>query len=63
MIVVGGGSGGLLSGSGFTIDTNSNYVISVGSGGASVSSNCNGSSATNSFFITRPSSNGLKQIG
>jgi len=32
--VGGGGAGGLLTGTGVTIDTNSNYVVTVGAGGA-----------------------------
>jgi len=47
----GGGAGGLLSGSGVTIDTNSNYLVTVGSGGTgSTSSSSAGSSGSNSAF-------------
>ena len=48
----GGGAGGLLTGSGLTIDTNSNYVVVVGAGGASVSSTpgTNGNNGNNSSF-------------
>ena len=49
----GAGAGGLLSGSGLTIDTNSIYAVTVGAGGAggiSTSSSVNGSPGTNSLF-------------
>jgi hypothetical protein len=47
----GGGAGGLLSGSGVTIDTNSNYLVTVGSGGTgSTSSSSAGSSGSSSAF-------------
>ena len=48
----GGGAGGLLTGSGLTIDTNSNYVVTVGAGGASVASTpgTNGNNGSNSSF-------------
>ena len=45
----GGGAGGLLSGSALTIDTNSIYVVTVGSGGAAGSSS-NGVQGTSSTF-------------
>ena len=51
----GGGAGGYLTGSGLTIDTNSNYVVTVGAGGAGVASGAggggvNGSAGANSSF-------------
>jgi len=46
----GGGAGGLLSGSGLTIDTNSNYVVTVGAGGATAADLLAGGSGTNSLF-------------
>jgi len=47
----GGGAGGLLSGSGLTIDTNSIYVVTVGSGGAGGASGSNaGVNGSNSAF-------------
>ena len=48
----GGGAGGLLSGSGITIDTNSIYAITVGAGGvgASVAASPVGTNGTNSTF-------------
>jgi hypothetical protein len=47
----GGGAGGLLSGSGVTIDTNSTYLVTVGSGGAGGASGSNaGVSGSNSSF-------------
>ena len=52
----GGGAGGLLSGSGLTIDTNSTYVVTVGSGGAggtyTGSRYSNGSNSTFSAYVT-----------
>ena len=45
----GGGAGGLLSGSGLTIDTNSNYLITVGAGGVG-NTTTTGGSGTNSAF-------------
>lgn len=44
----GGGAGGYLSGSGVTIDTNSIYVVSVGSGGTGTAAG--GTNGTNSTF-------------
>jgi hypothetical protein len=50
----GGGAGGLLSGSGLTIDTNSTYVVTVGSGGAggaaASGTSGRGTSGSNSTF-------------
>ena len=47
----GGGAGGLLSGTGLTIDTNSNYLVTVGAGGtASTGGNNRGNQGTNSTF-------------
>jgi hypothetical protein len=47
----GGGAGGLLSGSGLTIDTNSTYLVTVGSGGAgSTSQSAAGVNGTSSTF-------------
>jgi hypothetical protein len=51
--VGGGGAGGLLTGTGVTIDTNSNYVVVVGAGGASVSgTSSNGSNSSWSMVST-----------
>ena len=44
----GGGAGGFVSGSGITIDTNSTYLVTVGSGGAS------GVNGSNSSFSSVP---------
>jgi hypothetical protein len=47
----GGGAGGMLTGSGLTIDTNSTYLVTVGSGGAgTASTSVTGSNGTNSTF-------------
>ena len=46
----GGGAGGYLTGSGLTIDTNSNYVVTVGAGGASSTSTGVRNSGSNSSF-------------
>jgi hypothetical protein len=46
----GGGAGGLLSGSGLTLDTNSIYVITVGSGGTTAGDSLAGGSGSNSSF-------------
>ena len=46
----GGGAGGLLTGSGLTIDTNSNYVVTVGAGGAGVGNNTTGNNGSGSSF-------------
>jgi hypothetical protein len=46
----GGGAGGLQSITGQTIDINSTYVVTVGSGGAGATTNANGSNGTNSTF-------------
>ena len=46
----GGGAGGLLTGSGLTIDTNSNYLVTVGAGGATRTSTGQGSNGSNSLF-------------
>ena len=46
----GSGAGGLLSGSGLTIDTNSNYLVTVGAGGAGGGSSAVGLAGGNSSF-------------
>ena len=47
----GGGAGGLLSGSSLTIDTNSNYLVTVGAGGTGGTSGTpTGANGTNSAF-------------
>jgi hypothetical protein len=48
----GGGAGGMLTGSGVTIDTNSIYLVTVGSGGAAPAATAQavGGSGTNSTF-------------
>ena len=45
----GGGAGGLLTGTGITIDTNSNYVVTVGAGGTATA-NSNGGNGGNSSW-------------
>jgi hypothetical protein len=51
--VGGGGAGGLLTGTGVTIDINSNYVVVVGAGGANVSgTSSNGSNSSWSMVST-----------
>jgi len=55
----GGGAGGLISGSGTTIDTNSNYVVTVGSGGSSGAAGANGGTGgASSFSIISNIANG-----
>ena len=49
-----GGAGGLLSGSGIVIDTNSTYLVTVGSGGTSGSAGSNGGNGGNSSFSLVP---------
>ena len=46
----GGGAGGFLSGTGLTIDTNSNYLVTVGAGGATTTNAVIAGSGTNSVF-------------
>lgn len=46
----GGGAGGLLTGSGLTIDTNSNYVVTVGGGGSGTGSVPYRNAGSNSVF-------------
>jgi len=46
----GGGAGGLLTGSGLTIDTNSNYVVVVGAGATQTGNNATTANGTNSSF-------------
>ena len=46
----GGGAGGLLTGTGVTIDTNSNYVVTVGAGGAGGTYNALGGNGGNSTW-------------
>ena len=46
----GGGAGGMQTGSGLTIDTNSNYLVTVGAGGAHTTSGVVGGSGANSSF-------------
>jgi hypothetical protein len=46
----GGGAGGMQTPTGLTIDTNSIYVVTVGSGGAGSTTSVNGTNGTNSTF-------------
>ena len=46
----GGGAGGLLTGSGLTIDTNSNYVVVVGAGATQTGVNSTTANGSNSSF-------------
>ena len=46
----GSGAGGLLQGTGLTIDTNSTYLVTVGSGGTGTLYTSNGNNGTNSSF-------------
>ena len=46
----GGGAGGLLTGSGLTIDTNSNYVVVVGAGATQTGNNATTANGSNSSF-------------
>jgi len=49
----GGGAGGLLTSTGLTIDTNSNYVVTVGAGGAQATAlNVNGNNSSFSAVAT-----------
>jgi hypothetical protein len=53
----GGGAGGFRSITGIGIDTNSNYIVTVGAGGTGVSA-ANGTSGANSSFFTVSSTGG-----
>jgi hypothetical protein len=54
----GGGAGGMVTGSGLVIDTNSNYLVTVGAGGAGVSASPYRYSGSNSVFFSASATGG-----
>jgi hypothetical protein len=54
----GGGAGGYRTASGFSVNTGTNYTVTVGAGGAGVSSGDNGASGSNSIFSSITSTGG-----